>query len=396
MQFLPENQLQNTRYKRRVVYVKSSHYLGHVLPVDGKVVWLQGNFFSRQISESAHGAIEPDVMWTTANNVFTNYIDVMPTPAPLSQSARQELTYYPSQSEALTEFVREKTSPATNLVHKARLLEKYLSTHYTYELGTPELNRLQPVDDFVFKRKSGHCERFAATLALMLRMEGIPSRVVVGYVPTSRNLFNGRAQVRFADAHSWTEGYFDGVGWVTFDATPGPTNSRGSDLRDLFDALDFAWYSNIVNFNGVAQHQLLATSRQILGHISKPVWSGAASLSLLIVLILCAIRFGTFPSLRLRRLSRFIHKSAPESQARHRYEEMLRLLEKRGLKKKAEETPLEFLKALGSKPATGQKEVAVITESFCETCYGEKPISISQEGHLKEAFERLKTESAPA
>jgi len=390
---LPSEELKNGKYKRRVVYVKSAQYLGRVLPADGKVVFAEGNFFSQKVFENAHGVIQPELMWTTANNVFTNYVDITPRPEPLPETLRLRLTVYPTQSEELTAFVRERTASATNLLHKARLLEKYLQDNFTYELGTPELRRLQPVDDFIFNRKSGHCERFAASLALMLRMQGIPSRVAIGYVSTSRNLFNGRAQVRFSDAHSWTEGYFDGIGWVTFDATPGPPGGAGSDLTDLFDALDFAWYSNIVNFNGVTQHQLFVSSRQILANISRPVWNGAASAVLFIILVLCAIRFGTFPSLRWRRLSRFIQKPAAQAAARHRYEEMLRLLEKRGLVRKAQETPLEFLNVVNETPASPNKDVTLITESFCATCYGEKSVSSSQERELKEALDRLKTES---
>jgi hypothetical protein len=394
---IAEDTLEGRRYKRRVVYVKSSKFLGRVLPNDGKTVWVQGNFFSKQVYEGPWGVLQPDATWTTANNVFTNYIDIKPQPEPLTPQLRKRLTYYPAQSDALIAFVNERTASATNLLHKARLLENYLRDNFTYELGTPELRRLQPVDDFIFNRKSGHCERFAASLALMLRMQGIPSRVAVGYVPTSRNLFNGRAQVRFSDAHSWTEGYFDGIGWITFDATPGPpSNGRGSDLMDLFDALDFAWYSHIINFNGVAQHQLFTSTRSILSHVSRPVWNGAASLCLFIILVLLAIKFGTFPSLKFRRLRRLIHKPAPESAARHRYEEMLRILEKRGSTKKQEQTPLEFLEIVNSSSLPGNEDVARITESFCITCYGEKMISSSEERNVKEALDRLKSVSAPS
>jgi hypothetical protein len=57
-------------------------------------------------------------------------------------------------------------------------------------------------------------------MALMLRMNGIPARVVAGFSPGSFNRDNSTYRVRDLDAHSWVEVYFTGIGWVTFDPTP--------------------------------------------------------------------------------------------------------------------------------------------------------------------------------
>src|SRR5690606_2351854 len=146
----------------------------------------------------------------------------------------------------------------------------HLRNNFKYELGTPELSRLTPVDDFIFNRQEGHCERFAATMALLLRMQGVPSRVIVGYVPTSRNLFSGRLQVRFRAAHSGAGGDVVGAGWVKFDATPGPPpGSGGADFLDILEDLDVAWYSHIVNFNGFGQRELLASSTRFIGSLPR-------------------------------------------------------------------------------------------------------------------------------
>ena len=55
----------------------------------------------------------------------------------------------------------------------------------------------------------------------MLRMLGIPARVVSGFAPGARDAESGAYEVRDFDAHSWVEVYFRGIGWVTFDPTPG-------------------------------------------------------------------------------------------------------------------------------------------------------------------------------
>jgi len=68
--------------------------------------------------------------------------------------------------------------------------------------------------------KRGYCEQFAATMALMARMEGIPSRVDVGFTPGSKIPGTETYLVTTADAHAWPELYFTGVGWLRFEPTP--------------------------------------------------------------------------------------------------------------------------------------------------------------------------------
>ncbi len=79
-----------------------------------------------------------------------------------------------------------------------------------------------PLVDFVVRHRSGYCQHFAGTMALMLRMLGIPSRVAVGF--TSGKWDGKRWVVSDVNAHAWVEAWFDGYGWLPFDPTPG----RGS------------------------------------------------------------------------------------------------------------------------------------------------------------------------
>ena len=71
--------------------------------------------------------------------------------------------------------------------------------------------------------KAGYCVHFASTMAVMARLEGVPSRIVVGYQPGTSTTVDGkkRFEVTSDDLHSWPELYFDGVGWVRFEPTPG-------------------------------------------------------------------------------------------------------------------------------------------------------------------------------
>jgi hypothetical protein len=76
-----------------------------------------------------------------------------------------------------------------------------------------------PLVDFLLGDHAGYCQHFASAAALLLRLAGIPSRVVVGFA-TGVPEPGGRFTVRDVDAHTWIEVYFQGYGWVAFNPTP--------------------------------------------------------------------------------------------------------------------------------------------------------------------------------
>jgi transglutaminase-like putative cysteine protease len=108
---------------------------------------------------------------------------------------------------------------------------------YTTELADDTVD--SPLDRFLFETRKGHCELFAASLAVLLRMEGIPTRLVNGFQGGDEWDSNS---VVFRDlhAHSWVEAYFPGKGWVEFDPTPPTTDElswQQEALRQYFDTL---------------------------------------------------------------------------------------------------------------------------------------------------------------
>lgn len=119
----------------------------------------------------------------------------------------------------------------------ATAIEAYLSTRlgYTRELAGEVAD---PIADFVFSRKKGHCELFSSTMVLMLRSLGVAARNVTGYYG-GQLTSAGYYAVRAGDAHSWVEVYFPGVGFVQFDPTP--ATDRGSQLDTVWSRLVLAW-----------------------------------------------------------------------------------------------------------------------------------------------------------
>ena len=109
---------------------------------------------------------------------------------------------------------------ATDPYRIALAVEEYLRSRYTYSLKPPETDYASPYAAFLFKTKTGYCQHFAGAMAVLLRFNGIPARVAVGFT-TGEKVADGTYIVTRNDAHAWVEAYFPGVGWVPFDPTPG-------------------------------------------------------------------------------------------------------------------------------------------------------------------------------
>jgi len=101
-------------------------------------------------------------------------------------------------------------------------VQSWLQANTQYDLSVPrEPDGVDAVDHFLFVTRRGFCEHIAAAMAVLLRSDGIPTRIVTGYGPGERNPFTGYYEVRNSDAHAWVEVYYPGYGWVPYDPTFG-------------------------------------------------------------------------------------------------------------------------------------------------------------------------------
>ncbi|TDC69108.1 transglutaminase [Actinomadura sp. GC306] len=98
---------------------------------------------------------------------------------------------------------------------------------FAYDLSAPAPQHGSDLVDFLLHSKRGYCEQFAASMALLARIIGIPSRVAMGYTPGSE-VRPGQWVVRSRDAHAWPELYFQGTGWVRFEPTPAGAAGQGT------------------------------------------------------------------------------------------------------------------------------------------------------------------------
>ncbi len=117
------------------------------------------------------------------------------------------------------ELARQITQDQPTVYDKAKAIETYLRG-YSYSLEIPP-----PPDSgdisayFLFELKSGYCDYFATAMTVLARSAGIPARLVIGYASGLYNSDEQRYIITAADAHSWVEIYFPGIGWIEFEPT---------------------------------------------------------------------------------------------------------------------------------------------------------------------------------
>jgi transglutaminase-like putative cysteine protease len=131
----------------------------------------------------------------------------------------------------LQPVVAEITDGTAGNYEKLLAIQYFFRDNFTYSLDVPASSTDSATLEFL-NRKTGYCEQFSSTFALFARLMGIPSRVAIGFTPgesspigtSNVQLFNVRSQ----HAHAWPEVWFDGIGWVLFEPTPG----RGAPSAD--------------------------------------------------------------------------------------------------------------------------------------------------------------------
>jgi transglutaminase-like putative cysteine protease len=171
---------------------------------------------------------------------------------------------------------------------RARRLVAYLRDSgefgYTLDIRPVDPDR-DPVEDFLFNRKAGHCEYFASALTLMLRAADVPSRLVSGYKGVEKNRFSGRYEVQGRHAHAWVEAYIDGH-WQLLDPTPPDARSEvvsqvGVRLglwSQIRLALSDAWSNYVVKLDDLQQRTLLAPIKQFAIALGRWIRDGRTRL----------------------------------------------------------------------------------------------------------------------
>lgn len=323
----------------------------------------------------------------------------------------------------IARLTKELTENSRNRYDAAKTVESYLQNSFGYTLEQ-KASGDQPLADFLFNVREGHCEYFATAMAVMLRTEGIATRVVNGF---SEGEYNETAEVwvvRQKNAHSWVEVYFPGENaWVTFDPTPFAGQSASASEAGLtttvskyLEALETFWIQYFVAYDNQEQRSLFTSVRRgfadyqsrtsgWMDGLSEQVsnwWSeirgdkgietslAAAGRGGLLLLGILLLGFATVLLYRLtvrsemwRRLWKRIFGERRVSIVAF-YERMQRVLAEKGYSREAHQTPLEFAYAVGA------PEAIAITEKYNSVRFGDRQLSSDEAGRIESLLEDLK------
>lgn len=146
--------------------------------------------------------------------------------------------------------------PHATRIEQARSIEGWLRAQFRYTLDLPATAREATLENFLFRRRAGHCEYFSTAMVVLLRAAGIPARNVNGFLGGEWNQFGKFLTVTQNQAHSWVEAWFPGYGWVMFDPTPSTTTDSAAaqrpwfaPLRFLVDGLEHRWNKWVLEYS---------------------------------------------------------------------------------------------------------------------------------------------------
>ncbi|HZU08168.1 MAG TPA: DUF3488 and transglutaminase-like domain-containing protein [Chloroflexota bacterium] len=263
------------------------------------------------------------------------------------------------------------TAGADNPFDKAAALESYLRQfRYSTRVKQPPPDR-DWVDYMLFESKEGYCDYYAAAMAVMLRAVGIPARVASGFAPGERDASQDLIIVKESHAHSWTEVYFPGYGWITFEPSalrPVPPRLEafgldGSLIWDLFGFEDEDYGD--LDLEGLAGLQPAADANGGQnGGLPGIVVVFLHVLGLLFALLLLALALGTILVIGWQRSLRSLREHVRP------YAQLSTLAAWCGVGRRPSDTPYEYAETLGREVPPARREVQTIAEVYVQGTFG--------------------------
>jgi transglutaminase-like putative cysteine protease len=403
-------------------------------PIDTPVLFIlarplavQGNFIN--IKRDAGGAINflrrdfDRLSYKVFSDTSLPTVDQLRTDKALySPEAQRYLQLPEKMDERISELAARVTETKTTRYDKASAVEKFLQTQYGYTLDL-RVGGEEPLADFLFNVKEGHCEYFASSMAIMLRTQGIATRVVNGFQLGEYNETADVYVVKQKSAHTWVEVYFPGENvWVPFDPTPYAGQTDGSvstgafsGLTKYIEALETFWIQYFVAYDSSEQRSLFRNVKNSfqdyqsktsswlndfqdkIGDWWKDVrgdkglqssaWAIASGIGYLaaaalgIFLVVWFYRKITKLAIWQKILAWLKQKN--ETTIVEFYEKMQKVLASKGFRRAAHQTPLEFAFALN------MPEAVKITEKYNRVRFGEKNLTRDETEEIENWLKNL-------
>ncbi len=351
-------------------------------------------------------------------------------------------------------WLKESGLPRREHFKIARWFEQQLSSSGQFQYTLQGLERdtsIDAIEDFVSNHPRGHCEYFATALALMLRSQGIPSRVVLGYRCDEWHEDQQCYQVRQLHAHAWVEAFLaraqipeaqrrgDPIrrwthgGWLRLDATPaGELGTQAADRttwgawQERWHGLQHSWEKYVADMDRVKQREsvyepISRATRNLASKLFNPRWwrelaaalwaSLAATLRsgimgwlfvvvVLIAVVLVAAVVGWWLVRGLGRLWRRFSGAGGRRQAGARssiefYHRFEQIVARFGWQRSSGQTPREFARDVGARLAavSGRGELCVravqVAEAFYRVRFGRHVLDESAAQTVEQALEEL-------
>jgi transglutaminase-like putative cysteine protease len=240
-----------------------------------------------------------------------------------------------------------------------------------------------PVEDFLFDRKAGHCEYFASAAAVLLRNVGVPTRYVNGFLGGEWNAVGQYVTVRQNRAHAWVEAYLGELGWMRVDATPAvrPPGRMGK-FRQLLDSVEFFWARWVVGYDLGRQLDLMQDLGRGIGITPAGPGSSGNGPMPWRRLGTWAIAVATFVivwlALRRRRLTNTtgaVFSGIGHQPVGRLYRRCLERLAQQGYPRRPSETPRELAARILGIALEGAVPFGRLTELYLQARFGRKEIN---------------------
>ena len=325
-------------------------------------------------------------------------------------------------------IVRDPKTPFDDRdIQIAGILAEYLRDpkNYTYVTDEPAVEKgKDPIIEFLFTRKKGHCELFAGGLAAMLRSQGIASRLVTGYLASEYNQIGKYYVVRQSHAHAWVEVYGGPGGWVPTDATPSQAVSEEMGiqkrqwwtvLKESWGYVEKLWIFRVVfkgagpgvsdgRFNTNQQPEVPGKNwldkvvANIKEYTDKWEFDAVAIAALAFVGIAIIIAIISMIRVAVVRKRRMVALQLTNLPARDRkamvkklkfYLEMLDTLERYGYYRPSWQSPFGFAKELVNANPGKFDSVLLLTEIFYEIRFGQRQLDDTRKDKIKSELKKL-------
>ena len=359
--------------------------------------------------EAPPGAIlaRGDYLWSVQTIRKARRYEVVSSPAPAEKELtpgerREALEVPPWISPAVRELAQSWTTQTSNPRAIVNSALQFFQSGFRYSLSPGEYSK-NDLEQFLFHRRIGFCEHYAASFATLMRLAGIPARVVVGYLGGEYNDLGHFFLVRQADTHAWCEVWLPERGWTRVDPTTAVAPGRASldltsflergiasgqmegrrsafvtklarsalftDVRLVLETLSYEWDTRLLAFDADVQEVFLDS----IGLANR----GSLVLIIEILIVVFALLVIYFAWMQLRTRSR-------ADRVKALYERFCRKAARLGVRRDLWEGPSDFSSRAALLLPNESKRIREISNTYIALRYAPEPAGVALDKFARE------------